>query len=350
MSEALLRERVCETAGRGEKLRIRGGGTKDFYGREPSGEILDVSGHTGIVSYEPTELVITARAGTPLQEVVDTLAAAGQMLPFDPPRFAPGGSIGGAVASGLAGPRRPWGGAPRDLLLGVKLLDGKGQILNFGGQVMKNVAGYDVSRLMAGSMGTLGVLLEVSVKVLPRPKEEHTLVRESSAAEAIDLFAKLQQRPLPLTGAAHRDGSLYLRMAAGKASVERLAGEIGAETGAGGDFWNRLRDHQSTFFQGPRPLWRLSVPPAWKADTDLGETFIDWGGAQRWIKTDAPALTLRTAAEAAGGHATAFRNGDRSGEIFHPLSAPVRALQDRLTRVFDPTGLFDRGRLYPRTL
>ncbi len=258
MDEKELQERVREAAAHGETLHARGAGSKDFYGRTASGSALELRKLEGIVSYEPTELVLTARAGTPLETLDAALREAGQMLPFDPPRFAAGGTIGGAVASGLAGPRRPWGGAPRDLLLGVKLLDGRGRIMRFGGQVMKNVAGYDLSRLMAGALGTLGVLLEVSLKVLPRPAEEHTLVREASAEHAIDLFAELQRRPFSLTGAAHADGKLFLRLAAAKSSAERLAAEIGAEAGSGGEFWSRLRDQRAGFFQSQTPLWRLS--------------------------------------------------------------------------------------------
>lgn len=340
-----LKTRVEDAAAAGRALCIRGGGTREFYGREPVGEPLELGGHRGILDYEPTELVIAARAGTPLQEVEAALAEQGQILPFEPPRFAPGGTIGGAVASGLAGPRRPWGGAPRDLLLGVKLLDGSGRVLQFGGQVMKNVAGYDLSRLMAGAMGTLGVLLEVSLKVLPGPPQELTLARDMDADTALERMERLQARPLPLTGCCHLDGWLYLRLAGTRESATRLAGEIGGEIIDAGGFWSGLRDHGLAFFNLGGTLWRLSVPPASAPAID-GEMVIDWGGAQRWLRSEAPARQVREAAAREGGHATAFRNGDRTGEVFQPLEPPLAIFHRRLKQVFDPRGILNPGRLY----
>jgi glycolate oxidase FAD binding subunit len=344
-----LRERVQAAAATGTPLCIRGGDSKRFYGREPAGEPLEVGGHRGILSYEPSELVITARAGTPLTEIEQTLAEQGQMLPFEPPHFGPGATIGGAVASGLAGPRRPWGGAPRDLLLGVKLLDGKGQVLKFGGQVMKNVAGYDLARLMAGAMGCLGVLLEVSLKVLPRSAQERTLSLELAADPALELMRRLAGEPLPLTGACHLDGRLMLRLAASDALLEQTRKRLGAEPAAEGEgegFWPRLRDHTLAFFQSPAPLWRLSIPPATPASSLPGALLTDWGGAQRWLPTDSPAQQVRDYAEKAGGHAVSFRNGDRGGAVFHPLEPGLAALHRRLKQVFDPHGLLNRGRMY----
>jgi glycolate oxidase FAD binding subunit len=341
-----LAEQVREAGRAGRPLRIRGGDSKAFYGRESAGEPLDLAGHRGILSYEPTELVITARAGTPLAEIEDALDAEGQMLPFEPPRFATTSTIGGAVASGLAGPRRPWGGAPRDLLLGIRMLDGRGQELRFGGEVMKNVAGYDLSRLMAGALGTLGVLLEVSLKVLPRPALEHTLSLEVGGRAALDLAARLQQRPLPLTGAFHLGERLYLRLAAVPQSARQLAAELGAERSEGNPVWDGLRDQTLAFFRSPLPLWRLSVPPASRPSIP-GEGITDWGGAQRWVCADTPAESIRAAAEAVGGHATLFRNRGRTSEVFHPLATPVAALHRRLKAVFDPQGILNPGRLYP---
>ncbi len=339
-----LRERIQAAAADGTTLCLRGGGTKDFYGRTPQGETLDLGPHRGILNYEPTELVLTARAGTPLDEVQEALAEKGQMLPFDPPRFSPGGTIGGAVASGLAGPRRPWGGAPRDLLLGVKLLDGKGHILSFGGQVMKNVAGYDLSRLMAGALGTLGVLLEVSLKVLPHPAHEWTLTLAMAGDAALELMNRLQGRPVPLSGACHLDGVLRLRLAASEDNAAAYARELGADLEPAGDFWQQLRDHQLAFFNRPDPLWRLSVPPAARQPH---AALIDWGGAQRWLyHTQADTDVPRKFAQAAGGHATLFRGGDHSGAVFHPLGQMEAKLHRRLKSVFDPHGLLNPGRLY----
>lgn len=343
---ARLRDQVIAAHQEGLPLRIRGGGGKDFYGRTPRGTPLELGEHRGILSYAPSELVITARAGTPLEEVLGALEARGQMLSCEPPRFAPGGTLGGAVAAGLAGPRRPWGGAPRDLLLGVKLLDGRGQILSFGGQVMKNVAGYDLSRLMAGALGTLGVLLEVSLKVLPRPALEWTLTREASLDQALDRLARIQGQPLPLTGACHLDGQLRLRHAGGEAPARRLAAEWGAALTQEDAFWEDLRDHRLPFFAGSQPLWRLSVPPAWTGALP-GAQLLDWGGAQRWLRTDAPAEQIRALATAAGGHATLFRHGDRDGPVFQPLPAPLEALHRRLKAVFDPAGILNPGRFQP---
>jgi len=342
-----LRQRVQAAAARGTRLCVRGGDTKRFYGREPSGEPLELADHRGILSYEPSELVITARGGTPLLEIEQALADKGQMLPFEPPHFGPGATIGGAVASGLAGPRRPWGGAPRDLLLGVKLLDGKGQIVKFGGQVMKNVAGYDLARLTAGAMGCLGVLLEVSMKVLPRSTQERSLSLGLGLRPALDLMRRLAGEPLPVTGACHLDDRLMLRLAASDSLFEETRKRLGAEPVADAEgFWQSLRDHALDFFQSADPLWRLSVPPATPAAPLPGESLIDWAGAQRWLVTDAPARQVREFAETAGGHAVLFRNGDRSGDVFHPLEPGLSALHQRLKQVFDPQGLFNPGRMY----
>jgi glycolate oxidase FAD binding subunit len=340
-----LQDRIRAAAAGRTPLRLRGGGSKEFYGRTTDGDLLDLSGHRGILDYEPTELVITARGGTPLDEVEAVLGEQGQMLPFDPPRFAPGATLGGAVASGLAGPRRPWCGAPRDLVLGLRLMDGQGQVLKFGGQVMKNVAGYDLSRLMAGALGTLGVLLELSIKVLPRPASELTLSREADPATALTLMERVQGGPVPVTGACWLEGRLYLRLAAGAAGAHRLGDEIGAEPLAEDNFWRRLRDHQLDFFTADTPLWRLSVPPV-ATPAVTGDSLIDWGGAQRWVRTQAPVGQIRQAAAAVDGHATLFRGGARDGEVFHPLAPPVAALHRRLKAVFDPAGILNPGRLY----
>lgn len=340
-----LQARVQEAFAKARPLKIRGGATKDFYGRATTGESLDLRPHQGILSYEPSELVITARAGTPLTEIENALVDKQQMLPFEPPHFAEGGTIGGAVASGLAGPRRPWGGAPRDLLLGVKLLDGKGQILEFGGQVMKNVAGYDLSRLMAGALGTLGVLLEVSLKVLPKPAQEFTLTKQADTKTALQIMEKLQGGPTPLSGAFHLDECLYLRLAASQQSADRLAHELDAGLVADSGVWTQLRDHSLDFFNDKRPLWRLSLAPA--SNTEIaGETLIDWGGAQRWIKTGTPGDKLRQEAERCNGHATLFRNGSAGAEAFHPLAPTIAGFHQRLKQVFDPKAILNPGRQY----
>lgn len=345
---AELRERLVDAAGRGRPLCVQGAGTKDFYGRRPRGEPLETAGHRGILEYEPTELVVTARAGTPVAEIQAALAEHGQMLAFDPPRFGGEPTLAGAVASGLGGPRRPWGGAPRDLILGVRVLDGRGRILRFGGQVMKNVAGYDISRLMAGAMGTLGVLLDLSLKVLPRPAAEQTLVFELPPDRALGFMREAAGRPLPLTGAAHLGGRLHLRLAGTEdvlsAHRKALGGALCPEDDP---FWEHLRDHRLEFFADPRPLWRLSLPPATPASVVEGPTLFDWAGAQRWVKSDAPGEEIRAGVAQAGGHAILFRHGDPDGDIFHPLAPPLAGLHRRIKRVFDPEGILNPGRMYP---
>ena len=332
-----------------EALCIQGCGSKDFLGREPAGRPLGVSRHRGVVSYEPTELVLTARCGTRLSEIENLLAEQGQMLAFEPPGFGGEATLGGTIAAGLAGPRRPYAGSARDFVLGVRLINGRGETGRFGGEVIKNVAGYDVSRLMAGAMGTLGVLLDVSLKVLPRPAAERTRVFELPAGAAVEKLASLGRLPMPLSGGAWLDGLLYVRLsgsASGVAAAEdELAGESLAEDEATA-FWTGLRDHRLAFFTDDRPLWRLGLPPATAVLDIDGHELIDWGGGQRWLRTALPAEQIRQTAAAAGGHAMLFRGGDRRGSVFHPLSPSMMALHRRVKAALDPAGIFNPGRLY----
>ena len=392
-----LSARVRAAADGGTPLAIAGGGTKDFLGRITQAERFDVSAHRGIVTYEPTELVLSARGGTPLAEVRAALAEKGQTLAFEPPAFGEAATIGGAVAAGLSGPARPYTGAARDFVLGTRVLNGRGEALRFGGEVMKNVAGYDVSRLMTGAFGTLGVLLEVSLKVLPRPAQVRTLAFETSAEEAIARCNAWAAKPLPITGACHQGGRLWVRLAGTEGGIAAAADALGGETidggtvggetvdggtvggraigggtvngGAvggrtidgriidgetrdgegldGGSFWTALREQTLPFFtrHGP-PLWRVSVPPGAAALAVTGDCLIDWGGAQRWLRTDAPAAEVRAAAERAGGHATLFRGGDRTGAVFHPPAPAVLKLHERIKAAFDPAGILNPGRMY----
>lgn len=344
-----LRRRVLDAAETRTPLAIRGSGSKAFYGRDSGGEPLDVSGHRGIVSYEPTELYLTARAGTPLAEIDAALTDSGQMLGCEPPAFGPGATVGGTVAAGLSGPRRPYAGSVRDYVLGVKVLNGRGEVLRFGGQVMKNVAGYDVSRLMTGALGSLGVLLEVSFKVLPRPVAECTLVQEATQTEAIERLNRWAGQPLPLSASAWDDGRLSVRLSGAAAAVEAAARALGGERldpVAAEAAWAALREQTHAFFAGDEPLWRLSVAPASAVLALPGAQLIEWGGAQRWWRGDGEAAGLRARAAAAGGHATRFRGGERSGEVFQPLAPGLLALQAELKRSFDPHGIFNPGRLY----
>jgi glycolate oxidase FAD binding subunit len=341
-------------------LDIRGGGTKAWYGQAPTGEPLDLRPLAGISSYEPTELVVTVRAGTPLAELEAALAERGQWLPFEPPRFgAPGevgGTVGGMVAAGLAGPARASAGGVRDYVLGATLLSGRAELLTFGGQVMKNVAGYDVSRLLAGSLGILGVICEVSLKVLPLPPATRTLRFEMDQASALRKLNEWAGQPLPLSASAWWEGTLVLRLAGAAAAVqaahERLGGEAIADALAA-DFWAGLRDQRDEFFaaalkavSGGASLWRLSLPQTAPPLPLSGEQLVEWGGAQRWLCTSAPALQLRAAAQAAGGHATLFRGGDKSAGVFAPLAPPLQRIHRELKKAFDPDRLFNRGRLY----
>jgi glycolate oxidase FAD binding subunit len=334
----------------GAPLCIRGAGSKDFYGNAPQGEVLDTQGHTGIVAYEPTELFVTARCGTPLAEIEAALAAKGQYLPFEPPRFAADSTIGGVVAAGLSGPRRASAGSVRDYVLGVRLLDGAARELVFGGQVMKNVAGYDVSRLIAGSLGTLGLILDVTLKVLPRPAAEATLRFELKQAEALDRLNRWAGQPLPIVASAWDAGTLTLKLAGARAAVEAAEQKLGAGgTVDAGAFWDELRDQKSSFFAGDAPLWRLSVPSVAPVIDLPGNTLIEWGGAQRWLRSDAPAATVRAAAAAVGGSATLYRAPAElkaAAGAFAPLPEPLMALHRRLKAAFDPRGIFNPGRLY----
>jgi glycolate oxidase FAD binding subunit len=356
---ARLADRIRAAAAAREALRIRGGDTKAFYGNAATGAPLDTAELDGIVAYEPSELVVVARAGTPLAHVEAALAERGQCLPFEPPHFAPGGTLGGCVAAGLAGPRRasagPLHGGVRDFVLGARLLDGRGRDLAFGGTVIKNVAGFDVARALAGSLGVLGVIAEVAVKVLPRPAVETTLRFACDEREMLARVNAWGARPLPISATAWLDGALSVRLSGAAPAVDAACRELGGERvagagGAAGDAvseWTALRDHRHPFFAGDAPLWRVAVPPsAPPLDLD-GPVLIEWGGAQRWVRTMLPAARVREIATAHRGHATLFRGGDRAAGAFTPLSPPLAAIHRRLKAEFDPAGVFNPGRLYP---
>ena len=352
-SVAHLREAVRSAASGRTPLRLRGSGSKDFYGGMPLGEQLDTRAHSGVIGYDPTELVLTARCGTRLAEIEALLAERGQMLAFEPPHFGPDATLGGCVASGLSGPRRAsnglYFGAVRDHMLGCRILDGNGQILSFGGEVMKNVAGYDVSRLMAGAMGTLGVILEVSLKVLPRPAAEATLRFSATEQEALDRLNEWGGKPLPVSASAWRDGVLHVRLEGAAAAVESalraLGGELVNEMAARA-FWIGVREQTDAFFAGDRMLWRASLPSVAQRLELAGEQFIEWGGALRWLRSDAEPERVRAAVRRAGGHATAFRSADRA-RPFEPLEPVQEVLHRRLKAVFDPLGILNPGRLHP---
>jgi glycolate oxidase FAD binding subunit len=328
-------------------INIIGGNSKVFLGRTPQGKPLDVSAHRGILHYEPSELVLTARAGTALRELESVLAERGQMLPFEPPHFGDAATFGGTVACGLSGPRRPYAGALRDFILGCHIINGRGEILHFGGEVMKNVAGYDVSRLMSGAMGTLGLLLDISIKVLPRPAHEITLAQECTVGEALGLMNAWAGKPLPLSAAVYDGQRLSFRLSGAASAVKAARRRMGGDLVDAADrFWGEVREQRHGFFAATRPLWRLSVPPATAPLDVSGKWLFDWGGAQRWLMSDTDSALIRDTAASAGGHATLFRGGARDAEVFHPLPAPLLALHRALKRAFDPAGIFNPGRLY----
>ena len=375
-----LQDQVRTAQNQGTALQLRGGGTKAFYGGLPRGELLDLRPLSGISSYEPSELVITALAGTPLAEVEAALAQKGQCLAFEPPRFlacvdgagagsstaiaaqaasetaASGGTVGGMVCSGLAGPSRASVGGVRDYVLGVTLLNGSAELLSFGGQVIKNVAGYDVSRLLTGSMGVLGVVCEVSLKVLPVAAASQTLCFEWDQAQALLSLNQWAGQAIPLNASVWHQGRLSLRLrgaAAAVAASARLLGGHTLEAGLADRFWDSLRDQRHAFFgltkgeleTGER-LWRLSLPSTAAPLVLEGEQLIEWGGAQRWWRTRVPATQVRELARGAGGHATLFRAADKTIGVFEPLDAPLMRIHRELKKAFDPAGVFNPGRLY----
>ena len=340
-------------------LRLRGGGTKDFYGEPATGEVLDTTGLRGIRSYEPSELVVTVGAGTPLAELEAALEEKGQCLPFEPPRFGEGGTVGGMVAAGLSGPARTGAGSVRDFVLGLSMVNGRGELLTFGGQVMKNVAGYDVSRLMAGALGTLGLIAEVSLKVLPQAPAEATLAFAMPQREALQRLNAWGGQPLPLNASRWQQESggpvLHLRLRGARAAVQAACESMGGERqddAAAQAAWTACRDQRLAWFteRSGRDLWRLSVPQT-APELDLPEPpLIEWHGAQRWIAADAgDADRLRRIASQAGGHATLFRAnpGGTRTQRMHPLAPPLDRIHRELKRQFDPAGIFNRGRLYP---
>jgi glycolate oxidase FAD binding subunit len=361
----VLIDRVQSARAAGAQLQIRGGGSKAFYGEIPQGEVLDTRVLEGTSSYEPTELVVTTRCGTSLASLEAMLAEHGQCLAFEPPHFgdpaldlrARGATVGGMVAAGLSGPSRAAVGSVRDHVLGATLLNGKGEVLTFGGQVMKNVAGYDVSRLLAGSMGTLGVILEVSLKVLPMAPATLTLRMEMDQARALDQLNAWAGRPLPLNASAWWAGNLIVRLRGALAAVQAARTVFGGqvvEPQYASPFWAGLRDHTDEFFvsahaavQGGASLWRLSVPPTAPVLALSGELLIEWGGAQRWLCSAMNAGTVRDAVAKVGGHATLFAALDKTPGAFAPLQSPLDRIHRELKKAFDPAGLFNHGRLYP---
>jgi len=356
-----LQDRVRAAFNDKTMLKIVGGNTKHFYGNETNtnktkSEIIETRIHQGIISYEPSELVITARAGTPLKDIEALLAENNQMLPFEPPHFGEHATLGGAIATGFSGSRRPFTGSARDFVLGTKIISGKGEIMSFGGQVIKNVAGYDVSRLMVGALGTLGLLLEISIKVLPRPHTEITQVIGMSQQDALKTMRELNQTSLPLSALAYNEEKLYVRLSGAKSAVMSAHKKVGGETLIHEDnFWQQVNEQTLPFFTEDKSLWRLSVP--YIANINLEEkSFIDWAGALHWIHSGKEAQEIQQHAIEQGGSATLFRiqlvkihhvkTSNDVQERFPPLQAKIKQLHINLKMRFDPYGIFNYGRLY----
>lgn len=344
---AQWRDRIIAADAGATPLRLRGAGTKDFYGESSIGEVFDTRPYAGIVEYEPTELVMTMRCGTPLSEIEQTLGRHGQFLAFEPPAFAADPTIGGVVAAGLSGPRRAAAGSVRDFVLGATLLNARGELLRFGGQVMKNVAGFDVSRLLCGSLGILGLITEVSLKVLPRPRAETTLRFDATAVEALDRFNAWRARPLPISATSWHAGSVHVRLSGATSAVRAARDSVGGDELADADaqaWWRTLRDQTlPSFASDSTPLWRLSLPATAPLDAS-GTEIIEWSGALRWLRSVASAATIRGQAERLGGTATLW-HGRGDAPMFHPLAPASLDLHRRLKHEFDPRGIFNRGRM-----
>jgi len=344
---AELRDRILAAHAAKTPLRLRGSGTKDFYGEEFVGEIVDTRALAGVVDYEPSELVITARCGTTLAEIERTIAQHGQFLAFEPPAFGGDPTIGGVIAAGLSGPRRASAGAARDFVLGASLLDGRGQLLHFGGQVMKNVAGFDVSRLLCGSLGILGLITQVSIKVLPKPRAEITLRFECDGATALDRFNAWRAQPLPISATSWHAGTASVRLSGSPSAVRAAREALGGETleeSRADAWWSSLRDQTLPCFRDSAlRLWRLSLPATTPLDA-AGADLIEWSGALRWLHSDLPGSEIRAMAEKAGGTAMLWRT-ERNGPMFHPLAPANLELHRRLKNEFDPHAIFNRGRL-----
>ncbi len=329
-------------------LNIAAGKSKDFYARQVRAEVLDVSAHQGIINYQPSELVITARAGTTLSEINNVLSEHHQMLAFEPPGFSDRATLGGTIACNLSGPRRACTGAARDYVLGCTLINGRAEKIHFGGEVMKNVAGYDVSRLMCGALGTLGVLLDISLKVVPEPEAEISLMQQCDVKQALHTLHHWASRNIPVSASCYDGETLYYRLS-GNASDLQASRKItgGDQQESSTDFWHLLKEQQHSFFNDDMPLWRLSLASSTAALPLQGDTLMEWGGALRWLKSDESAEKIRRELESHGGQATLFRHNTTQTEPFHTLSPGLLAIHRQLKKAFDPLNIFNPGRMYP---
>ncbi len=344
--EAELATQVGAVAAAGGAVEIVGSGSKRFYGEPIEALPIEVAAHSGVIDYDPAELVITLRAGCRLREVEALLARNRQMFGFEPPYFGVDATIGGMVASGLAGPRRTFAGSIRDFVLGAKILDGRGETMQFGGRVIKNVAGFDVSRLLVGSLGTLGVILEVSIRVVPVFETEATLAfRHDSADEHIRWVNQLGSEPLPISASAWFGGFSHLRLSGSEQGVRHASGQLGGDPVT--PEWDAIREQNQEFFVPGQPLTRVSLPPASPDLSPQAPQMIEWGGAQRWLCGDVDIESLRRQAEPLGGSVCAFRGHANGIPVFHPPALAMLKLQRSIKSSFDPAGIFNVGKLYP---
>ncbi len=346
-SELSLVEQVQQAIADKQPLNIIGGDSKSFYGRTPQGKPLSNADHAGVINYEPSELVITARAGTKISQIYALLAKNNQMLGFEPPFCNADSTLGGLVAAGLSGPRRPYAGAVREFVLGVKIINGKGEVLKFGGQVMKNVAGFDHSRLMAGSLGTLGVLLEISLRVMPVAEIEQTITLEQDNPDtAIEFFNRLAAKPYPITATCWRQGQSQIRLSGTENGVAAAIADIGGDSTAVDDsFWSELKNHKLSEFKDAAVVQRVGLPSAAGSFGRGSEQIIEWNGAQRWLFNQiTPELKHQISDKK--GQITHFRGGDRNTEIFSALDPVSMRLHQNIKNAFDPHGIFNPGRMY----
>jgi glycolate oxidase FAD binding subunit len=344
--EEELSTQIASVAATGGQIEIIGGGSKRFYGESMEALPIDVSAHSGVIDYDPAELVITLRAGCKLGEIEALLAESRQMFGFEPPYFGADATIGGMVASGLTGPRRAYAGSIRDFVLGAKILDGRGKILQFGGRVIKNVAGFDVSRLMVGSLGTLGIILEVSIRVVPMVETEVTLAYEHAGAdEHLGWINALGSRPYPISASAWVNGQSLLRLSGSEQGVSHAVAQLGGA--AVESRWQEFREQSHDFFDPTQALTRISLPPAstgYQTDTPQ---LIEWGGAQRWLIGEVDIGALRDEARGKGVSVCAFKRHGAEVPVFQPLPVAMLKLQRSIKSSFDPAGIFNSGRIYP---
>lgn len=347
----VLQEQIQTAFENKTPCRIVGGDSKHFLGNTSQGETVTTKNHSGVISYDASELVMTVRSGTRLAEINQILAENNQSLPFEPPAFSNDATIGGTIACNLSGPARPYTGAARDFVLGTKIINGKGESCQFGGQVMKNVAGYDASRLMTGAYGTLGVILDVSLKVLPVAQTETTIKIAQDVNTAIKTINQLSAKNLPITASCYFDEYLYIRLNSSKQNTQAVSQTIcqqtdGIEIDDSSDFWTNIREQQHEFFNSDKSIARISLPSICNNIDFDGEQLIEWGGALRWLKSDMDINQLRHAVKKLGGHVSAYKNFSDETEFFHELDPALKILHKRLKDSFDPAGILNPSRLY----